>query len=394
MAMLQVIRGRGLIVEDMPVEIVERKGKGHPDSLCDGAAEELSVALCEFYRQKVSRILHHNVDKAVLVGGASEANFGGGRVLEPIQLYIVGRATLAWNGTRIDPESYFKDRIVHRVCQQVRHLRPEHLQVKLKVRSGSADLQAIFRDEDSPPLANDTSLAVSYAPMSELEKLVLETELFLNSAEGKRRFPQLGEDIKVMGVRNGDEIRLTIAAAFISSMTPDRETYKTVKQQVAEYVQGELAHRFTNRRVQAFVNTADTDNTSYLTVTGTSAEAGDDGQVGRGNRVNGLITPYRPMSLEAVAGKNPVSHVGKVYSIMTNLIAKKVKEQIPEAKQVYCYMVSQIGHPINDPQVVSVELWGVNPSVVKDKIEAIVDEVLGNWRNIRDGFVQRLWQIY
>lgn len=394
MARLQIVEGSGLLVEDMPVEIVERKGKGHPDSLCDGAAEELSIALCELYRQQVGYILHHNVDKAVLVGGSSQVDFGGGEVTEPIQLDIVGRATLAWDSQQIDPETFFQDRIVQWLCQQVRYLQPDHLDIRFRIRKGSSDLQAIFRDGDQAPAANDTSLAVGFAPLSELERLVLETELFLNSDDGKKRFPQLGEDIKVMGVRDGDEIRLTIAAAFIASLTPDREVYETVKRQVASFVQEELAPRFTHRRVQAFVNTADTQDSAYLTVTGTSAESGDDGQVGRGNRANGLITPYRPMSLEAVAGKNPVSHVGKVYSIMTHLIARRIAEEIPEARQVYCYMVSQIGKPITEPQVISVELWGVSAAKVKAEVVAAVNEVLDNWQAIRDGFVQRQWRIY
>ena len=394
MARIQVVDGKNLLVEEMPVEIVERKGKGHPDSLCDGAAEELSVALCQFYRKQVGHILHHNVDKAVLVGGSSEADFGGGRVTVPIQIDIVGRATLSWDGKEFDPNELFHDAIVQWLCNQVRHLKPEHLQVQFRVRPGSVDLRKIFGDEDKPPLANDTSFAVGFAPLSELEQLVLETECFLNSDEGKRKFPQLGEDIKVMGVRDGDNIRLTIAAAFVASLTPDRETYESVKQQVADFVKNELAPKFTNRNVEVFVNTADTPQSAYLTVTGTSAESGDDGQVGRGNRASGLITPYRPMTLEAVAGKNPVSHVGKVYSIMTQLIAKRIAQTIPEVRQVYCYMVSQIGKPITDPQVVSVEVWGVPATKVQDKVKAIVDEVLGNWKQIRDGFVNREWQIY
>ncbi|MEZ8220976.1 S-adenosylmethionine synthetase [Candidatus Fervidibacteria bacterium JGI MDM2 JNZ-1-D12] len=394
MARIQVVDGKNLLVEEMPVEIVERKGKGHPDSLCDGAAEELSVALCQFYRKQVGHILHHNVDKAVLVGGSSEADFGGGRVTVPIQIDIVGRATLSWDGKEFDPNELFHDAIVQWLCNQVRHLKSEHLQVQFRVRPGSVDLRKIFGDEDKPPLANDTSFAVGFAPLSELEQLVLETERFLNSDEGKRKFPQLGEDIKVMGVRDGDNIRLTIAAAFVASLTPDRETYESVKQQVADFVKNELAPKFTNRNVEVFVNTADTPQSAYLTVTGTSAESGDDGQVGRGNRASGLITPYRPMTLEAVAGKNPVSHVGKVYSIMTQLIAKRIAQTIPEVRQVYCYMVSQIGKPITDPQVVSVEVWGVPATKIQDKVKAIVDEVLGNWKQIRDGFVNREWQIY
>jgi S-adenosylmethionine synthetase len=394
MARLQLVNGVTPIVDEMPVEIVERKGKGHPDSLCDGAAEELSIALCELYRREVGAILHHNVDKAVLVGGCSEVTFKGGRILEPIQLDIVGRATLGWNSRQIDPKEAFRERITHWLCQQVRHLRPEHVEVNFRIRPGSADLQAIFRDDERPPAANDTSFAVGFAPLSELERLVLETELFLNSEAGKQRFPQLGEDIKVMGVRDGDTIRLTIATAFVAQLTPDRDTYETVKRQVARFIGEELAPQFTRRRVEVFVNTADTENSAYLTVTGTSAEAGDDGQVGRGNRASGLITPYRPMTLEAVAGKNPVSHVGKVYSIMTHLIAQRIADAIPEVRQVYCYMVSQIGKPITDPQVVHVEVWGIPASRIASEVSRIVDEVLGDWRSIRDGFVARRWRIY
>ncbi|GBC97743.1 S-adenosylmethionine synthase [bacterium HR17] len=393
-ARLQVANGMTPFVEQMPVEIVERKGKGHPDSLCDGAAEELSVALCEFYRREVGAILHHNVDKAVLVGGVAEAHFGGGHIVEPIQVDIVGRATLAWDSRHIDPDRAFADRIVRWLCQQVRHLQPDQVQVRFRIRRGSTDLQAIFRDDDMPPLANDTSFAVGFAPLSELERLVLETERFLNSDAGKQRFPQLGEDIKVMGVRNDDTIRLTIAAAFVAALTPDRAVYETVKRQVAAFVQNELAPQITRRKVEVFVNTADTEGSAYITVTGTSAENGDDGQVGRGNRANGLITPYRPMTLEAVAGKNPVSHVGKVYSIMTHLIAHRIAEQIPEVQQVYCYMVSQIGQPITDPQVVHVEVWGVPAHRIRTEVAHIVDEVLGSWRDIRDGFVARRWRIY
>ncbi|MCS7263806.1 MAG: methionine adenosyltransferase [Armatimonadetes bacterium] len=394
MAQIQIVEGKNLLVEEMPVEIVERKGKGHPDSLCDGAAEELSIALCQFYRQELNQILHHNVDKAVLIGGSSEPVFGGGKVIVPIQVYIVGRATLSWDGKSFDPNEIFKEQVTQWLCSQVKYLQKEHLKVEFKVRPGSVDLRSIFGDEDKPPLANDTSFAVGFAPLSELEKLVLNTEKFLNSDKGKERFPQLGEDIKVMGVRYGNKIRLTVAAAFVSCLTPDRETYEAIKRGVNQFICNELAPKFTSRKVEVFVNTADTSQSAYITVTGTSAESGDDGQVGRGNRVSGLITPYRPMTLEAVAGKNPVSHVGKVYSVMTQLIANKIVEKIPEVRQVYCYMVSQIGKPIIDPQVVSVEVWGIEPKKIENEVKAIVDQVLGSWKDIRDGFLRRMWQIY
>lgn len=386
--------GRDFLADEMPVEIVERKGKGHPDSLCDGAAEELSVALSEIYRQKTGYILHHNVDKAVLVGGSSKAAFGGGQVTEPINVYIVGRATEKINNQDLFDRSQLEKRIKGWLMSQVRNLREEHLDVSLLIRPGSDDLVSIFEDNEQPPRANDTSLAVGYAPLSDLERLVMETEKFLNSPEGKQKFPALGEDIKVMGVRKYDDITLTIAAAFVDKEVPGREQYEEMKKELSRFLLEEFVLRYTRRRVSVVLNHADTEKSVYLTVTGTSAEAGDDGQVGRGNRANGLITPYRPMSLEAVAGKNPVSHVGKIYSIMSQLIAERIVQTFPEVKQTYVYMVSSINEPITEPQAVNVELWGVEVSRVRQEINRIADEVLGSWKEIRDGFITRRWSIY
>ncbi len=386
--------GRNFLAEEMPVEIVERKGKGHPDSLCDGAAEELSITLSETYRREAGRILHHNVDKAVLVGGRSNCRFGSGEVIEPIQIYVVGRATEEINGKKIIDKDYCQARLKDWLMAQVPHFRPEHLEVKLLIRCGSEDLRNIFDNKDEAPRANDTSLAVGYAPLSELEKLTLETERFLNSPKGKQKFPAVGEDIKVMGVRKENKICLTIAAAFVASEVPNRENYEEMKREIARYLQNEFVPRFTSREVELIINNADTKETAYLTVTGTSAEGGDDGQVGRGNRANGLITPCRPMSLEAVAGKNPVSHVGKIYSIMSRLVADRIVTTMPEAKQVYVYMVSKINEPITRPQAVSVEIWGLEVNKVKDKVRKIAAEVLESWAEIRDGFVARRWSIY
>ncbi|MCX7974354.1 MAG: methionine adenosyltransferase [Candidatus Aminicenantes bacterium] len=390
----EVKEGRDLLVEEKTVEIVERKGKGHPDSLCDGAAEKLSVALSESYRQAVGKILHHNVDKAVLVGGKSLCWFGGGEIIEPIKLYIVGRATEELNGKKLFNQENLENKIKQWLMEQVSHFQPEYLDVNLIMRCGSQDLVCIFTDEDQPPRANDTSLAVAHAPLSELERLVLEMEKFLNSPAGKAKFPALGEDIKIMGVRKDKTINLTIAAAFVASEVLSREHYEEIKREVTRYLLQDFVPNYTSRQVVINLNNADTENSAYLTVTGTSAEAGDDGQVGRGNRACGLITPYRPMSLEAIAGKNPVSHVGKIYSIMSQLVANQIVNRMPEVKQVYVYMVSRINEPITEPQAVNVELWGLNATQVKPQIKEIVDEVLGRWREIRDGFLEGQWPIY
>src|SRR5687767_10595383 len=85
---------------DQPVEVVERKGIGHPDTICDGIAERISVELCRYYLDHCGAILHHNVDKMLLCGGAARPAFGGGVIVEPIELYLGGRATEEHRGTR------------------------------------------------------------------------------------------------------------------------------------------------------------------------------------------------------------------------------------------------------------------------------------------------------
>jgi len=380
---------------DQKTEIVERKGLGHPDFICDSIVDRISVALSKEYMKRFGQILHHNIDKALLAAGEAKNKFGGGKVLKPMKMIIGDRATYFVGNEEIDVSSIAIKTAKDWLKENLRFLDVEkHVEYQVELKHTSSALAEIFKKKDEVLGANDTSAVVGYAPLTPTEKIVLETEKFLNSKKFKKEHPESGEDIKVMGVRDGNNIRLTVAAAFVAPLTPDRETYESTKRQVAEFIRDELAPRFTSRKVEVFVNTADTEESAYLTVTGTSAESGDDGQVGRGNRASGLITPYRPMTLEAVAGKNPVSHVGKVYSIMTQLIAQRIAQAIPEVKQVYCYMVSQIGKPITDPQVVSVEVWGVPAAKVRDKVESVVDEVLGNWKQIRDGFINRQWQIY
>ena len=94
----------------------------------------------------------------------------------------------------------------------------------------------------------------------------------------------------------------------------------------------------------------------YVTVSGLSAEMGDCGQVGRGNRVNGLITPGRCMSLEAAAGKNPVAHVGKLYNVLAMLMARDIHATLADIAEVRVQLLSAIGKPVDDPQVAAIQL--------------------------------------
>jgi S-adenosylmethionine synthetase len=378
---------------DEEVEVVERKGLGHPDSICDALAETLSRNLCQHYRQQFGEILHHNVDKALLCGGSAAPAFGGGRVLAPVEIYLSGRAVgivgersvpleeIAVEGSRIwlrdNLHSFDADR---------------HVRLHSVLRPGSQALSALYRRKatsGSTALANDTSFGVGYAPLSALERLVLRTETLLNDRQRASQHRAWGEDIKVMGIRRGTAVSLTIACAMIDRHLAGVEDYLAETTAIRRKIQDLAAdHGFDDCRVH--VNAADdvASGSLYLTVTGTSAEAGDDGQVGRGNRANGLITPYRPMSLEAAAGKNPVSHVGKIYNVLARNIAEAIVCGLPEVASADCHIVSEIGRPVGMPALTHVRLVTHDGSPAS-RLETRVGDIVAREVRRIDGLVDR-----
>jgi S-adenosylmethionine synthetase len=320
------------------VEIVERKGIGHPDTICDALAETLSRNLSQEYQRRFDEILHHNVDKALLCGGRAAATFGGGSIIAPINIYLAGRA-ITEVGNEVIPIKEIAVEGSRAWLEPDRHVRIESV-----VQQGSQDLQTLFSRRDLPgiALANDTSFGVGYAPLSPLERLVLAIEKQINGRDRERDWPAWGEDIKVMAVRSANRVEITVACAMIGRFLANMDEYLEQKL-LLEILVRDLAADHGFPACSVGVNTADGASSDgiYLTVTGTSAEAGDDGQVGRGNRVNGLITPCRPMSLEAAAGKNPVSHVGKIYNVLARDTAEAVVAAIPEVESAQCLMVSR-----------------------------------------------------
>ncbi len=338
------------------VELVERKGIGHPDSIADGLAESVSRALCQMYIEKFGRILHHNTDETQIVGGQSAPRFGGGVMLEPIYILLVGRATNEVNGNRLPIRHIAIKAASDYLCNHFPNLDVStDVMLDCRIGKGSVDLTGVY--ETKKLLANDTSFGVGYAPMSETEKVVLESEKFINGPL-KKKLKEAGEDVKVMASRNNDTINLTIACAMVDRYIDDASHYESAIAEMRERV-SDHAGKFTKNEVKVDVNTADDykNGIYYLTVTGLSMENGDDGSVGRGNRVNGLITPYRPMSMEASAGKNPVTHVGKLYNILAKIIAEEIaKEGGGDVLEARVRLLSQIGRPIYDPQTASVQL--------------------------------------
>jgi S-adenosylmethionine synthetase len=370
----------GLGPQDDAVEIVERKGLGHPDTICDAIAEEICIRLCREYLRRFGVILHHNVDKLLLVAGAARPAFGGGEITAPLELHLAGRAVdrvgrdevpvadIAVAAARDWLGAHIPGIDLDRHVRIIPHLRP-----------GSTDLAALFARSVSTTavaLANDTSCGAGFAPTTRLERAVLEVERALNRAETKRRHPEIGTDVKVMGLRLGARLQLTVGCAFVSRHVADLADYQAKKLAV-EALALEAARRASGiDDVSVAVNTGDdlAAGSAYLTVTGTSAEAGDDGEVGRGNRVGGLITPGRPMTLEAAAGKNPVTHVGKLYGVLAPRIAAGVTAALGEPAAAECLMLSQIGRPVAEPALVDVRVSGARRPT--SDLEAITAEVV------------------
>lgn len=384
-----------------PVEIVERKGIGHPDTMCDALAEELSRSLCKFYQDNFGLVLHHNVDKALLWGGTSESKFGGGKIISPMEIFLAGRATSEYQGIKVPIEELVEESCRNWLRSNFHALDAE-ADVKLHslIRPGSADLVELYlrQEKTGIALANDTSCGVGYAPMSELERITIKVEKNLNTADFKKMHPETGEDIKVMAVRNNDAIELTIACAYIDRYVSDIDDYVQKKARLAELVE-KTAATVSERPITVTVNAADNieKGSLFMTVTGTSAESGDDGEVGRGNRVNGLITPYRPMNMEAAAGKNPVTHVGKLYNIVAQQIAYALVNKLEAVDEAYCYLVSRIGSPIKEPMIIDIRLVlaeGCSIDDMQKPVDEIVQHKLDSIDQIRQHLVSGNMLVY
>jgi len=348
-------------LEEQRIEVVERKGLGHPDTICDSIMDEVSVRLSKEYLDKFGTILHHNIDKSLLAAGEVETKFGGGIVKKPMKLIFGDRATFEANGISIPVEEIAIQTAKNWFRENLRFVDPEvHVSYQIEIQPGSSALTDIFRRGGRILEANDTSAAVGWAPLTKTEKIVLATEKYLNSKDFKKRFPESGEDIKIMGFRKDDELELTISMAFVDRFIEDEKDYFEKKAAILEEIHKFIEENNSFKKFEIQLNTLDVPGRGldgiYLTVLGTSADGADSGQVGRGNRVNGLISLNRPQCSEAAAGKNPVSHVGKIYNLLTHEIAKEIYENVPGTREVYVWMLSKIGRPIDQPIVAAVQI--------------------------------------
>ncbi|MBI4131925.1 MAG: methionine adenosyltransferase [Nitrosarchaeum sp.] len=363
-------------------EIVERKGIGHPDTICDLVMNQISVDLSKLYLKETGAIQHHNMDKALLVAGQSESNFGGGKIIKPMKMILGDRATFDI-GERKLPIGDFAIQTAKKWFEKnLRFVNDEHVEYQVEIGVTSKELQSIFENTKSFA-ANDTSVLVGYAPFTETESIVLNTEQHINSKQFKDNFPESGEDVKVMGFRDSNHVDLTIATAFVDRFISSENQYFQRKDEMLQEINEFLKKNY-SMKTTTNMNCLDSKNRGmsglYLTVLGTSADSADSGQVGRGNMASRVISPSRPAGSEATAGKNPVSHIGKIYNALSFKIANEIHTKVSGLDEVCVWMYNVIGRPVNDPKAVIVQptITGQLHDAEKNQINEIVENNLQN----------------
>lgn len=389
-------------INNIDFEVVERKGIGHPDTLCDTLAEKISQAYSQYCINRYGVILRHMLDKIALSGGTSMVKFGGGEMKKPIKLYLNCRFTKVYEGENI-PYLQIVENVVKKHFQEVLPLLNVEKWLIIVDNTHISPGPGIVYEEDGTSKnerryffevpkekfasfhnngkkSNDTSTAVAYSPLSNLEKIVLLIENNLNSSIFKKEYPFIGTDIKIMAKRIKNDIGITACIPFISKYTPSEEFYYKKIQDIKKIVCGWVKDEFNNYSVSMDVNTRDQPEKSdyYLTLTGSAIESGDEGVVGRGNRYNGLIPFTRHMSMEACCGKNPVYHIGKIYTALGSIISNKIFNKF--GFENYVYIVSQMGRDLSDPWFACIDIYDKNIS--KEQVTSIETMVEKEFKNI------------
>jgi S-adenosylmethionine synthetase len=266
-------------LEKQRIELAERKCLGHPDSLADGIAESISQALCRTYLEEFGVVLHHNTDQGEVVAGESSPKFGGGRMIRPIYVLLDGRATKQFNGVNIPSDAVAVEaahKYIHKILPDLDLNR--ELMIDCRLGTGSTDLRDVFKpNQGKAPRSNDTSFGVGHAPFSDVENIIRNSSDYIDT-KLRKKYPAIGQDIKIMGLRDGNTITLTVACAIVDRYCKDIREYSEYMDLLNEEITA-VAKKTTNRKVVVHVNTADDirKKSVFLTVTGTSAEMGDDG---------------------------------------------------------------------------------------------------------------------
>lgn len=382
---------------EQPYELVERKGIGHPDTICDAIAERASVKYSKYCIEHFGGVAHHWFDKVMLIGGEADVNYGKGTILKAYQVIYAGKAAYAFGNQQIPLKDILEDAAKEVLGEVLTYFNPEtDLEVIIKVvdSQGPGRKNSRYRPQTSEELvkigdktltSNDCNLLHAFAPLSTLESLVLKTEQYINGSEFKASNPDTGWDVKVFGTRHGNEYSLIVNMPFLASDIKSLTEYESRKEEVLNDLKSFIFKTF-NITPELILNSADRGVRTYLTALGSVADTGDVGVVGRGNRLNGLITPMRPMSIEAPAGKNPLDHTGKIYGLLAQKLADTIHDKVGKDVEVHIFTTKEALLTSPDQVVVKISDWKENESETL-LINEIVKQKLDNIDSITEEFI-------
>lgn len=369
----------------MLTEVVERKGLGHPDTLADLIAEELSCRYSEMCLRRFGAVLHHNVDKLALLGGLVRSGLGFIERVHPIRVLFLGRMSRSFGGEKLNIEELQRavatEVLKCRVPRiDVADIAFEHLtSAYSRIPRWFAPLSQRDIPDAVDARASDTVCVSGAWPPSPVEQLVLDVEKALYLG-GRPRFEHVGQDVKIMAARRDEHVRLTVALPVLSSAVETEHAYnEIIRDFELLFREVAVAAMPSNIAVDVQVNTQSRmghpTRRLYVLGLGTCLECGEEGLVGRGNKLNGLISVARPNVVECPFGKNPSYHAGKVFGYFSQLLAKKVHGLV--AEPVAVTIVAQQGDPIREPSFVSIEVDGegrLPDAAIRTCIQEILQE--------------------
>ncbi|WP_242318994.1 methionine adenosyltransferase [Bacillus cereus group sp. BfR-BA-01349] len=364
--------------DKLQFEVVERKGLGHPDTLADGIAEAAEIEYCRYCLDKFGYIPHHNFDKVMIVGGHCIQKYDGDNFSDPIKVIFMGRGSKSFGDETIPLE----DIQIKAAKEYLSRVLP-HLDVNSKsviefrsITSSHSTRPYWFNPRDKNdlpeynnegPTANDTATMISYWPLTKSEKLALDIEGYFyknNTADlPYPRFTEFGGDIKVMVVRDGDTIVATVAVPQITTMTANADQYFLRENKLKDNLKRYIKSLYPNDDIQLILNS----RPPYLVTAGSCTDFGEEGAVGRGNKTHGIISSFRPNTMEAPHGKNATYFVGKVLGYHADVISKRIYE----ATGVPCQVIlrANIGDKLYSPSKILV-------STAKKVDEIIIQNII------------------
>ncbi|MGH8794764.1 MAG: methionine adenosyltransferase [Stackebrandtia sp.] len=373
-------------VEKLPYELVERKGVGHPDTACDAIAERASRYYSKYCVERFGRVAHHWFDKVLLYGGCADVSYGKGELARPYTVLFAGKGARRFGDEPIPLEDILFQAAADVLSEVSTGFdSAKHLDLRCEVvdhqgagrgrsRYQPETLEDLVDLDDKRRVSNDCNLLHGYAPLSRLETAVLALESHVNGEEFKQDNPDTGWDVKVFGSRRGERFKLIVNMPFLAAHIADFEEYLTRKAQCYSRLES-VAAEILRATPELLLNPTDRNGRPYLTALGSVADTGDVGVVGRGNRLNGLITPMRSMSIEAPAGKNPIDHTGKLYGVLAHRLASQIHAAAGLPAEVHIFTSKEA--PLDNPDEVVVRLrdWDRDADTV-DRVGRIVRDSL------------------